>query len=111
MLKLLELRKEKNLSQRALASKIGCSQKAVDYWEKGITEPTAGYIVKLADYFACSVDYFLGREDDYGNINVNSDLSEEEKNVLFIYGGLNVSEREEWLRYGSYLRFKKDGKF
>ncbi len=56
-----ELRTERNISQAFLAQQIGVSQKAVDYWERGINEPKASYIVKLADYFDVSADYLLGR--------------------------------------------------
>ncbi len=56
-----ELRKEKNISQAALALKIGVSQKAIDYWERGVNEPKASYIVKLADFFDVSADFLLGR--------------------------------------------------
>ena len=34
-----ELRTERGLSQAALAKEIGVSQKAIDYWERGINEP------------------------------------------------------------------------
>ncbi len=57
------LRTENNLSQKALADKIGVSQKAIDYWERGVNEPKASYIIKLADFFQVSADYLLGRED------------------------------------------------
>lgn len=56
------LRAEKNLSQAALAKAIGVSQKAVDYWERGVNEPKASYIVLLADFFGVSADFLLGRE-------------------------------------------------
>ncbi|MBR2871525.1 MAG: helix-turn-helix transcriptional regulator [Clostridia bacterium] len=59
---LKELRLEKNLSQQQLAKQIGVSQKAIDFWERGINEPKATYIVKLADYFEVSADYLLGRK-------------------------------------------------
>ena len=59
-----ELRKEKNLSQKALAKAIGVSQKAIDYWEREINEPKAGYIVLMCDYFNVSADYLLCRNDD-----------------------------------------------
>ena len=58
-----ELRQEKNLSQSVLAQKIGVSQKAIDYWERGINEPKATYIVRVADFFDVSTDYLLGREN------------------------------------------------
>lgn len=58
-----ELRKEKKLSQQALASSIGVTQKAIDFWEKGINEPKASYIINLALFFGVSADYLLGIED------------------------------------------------
>ncbi len=61
--RLKELRQENGLSQSVLAHKIGVSQKAIDYWERGVNEPKATYIVKLADFFDVSADYILGREN------------------------------------------------
>lgn len=58
-----ELREDSNLSQQKLANEIGVSQKAIDYWERGINEPKASYIIKLADYFNVSADFILGRKD------------------------------------------------
>ena len=58
-----ELRTEKGLSQQALGKSIGVSQKAIDYWERGVNEPKASYIVLLADYFGVSADYLLGRTE------------------------------------------------
>lgn len=44
------LRNEKNKSRQALAEKIGVSQKAIDYRERGVNEPKASYIIKLATF-------------------------------------------------------------
>ena len=57
-----ELRTERGLSQSALAREIGVSQKAIDYWERGINEPKASYIVALAEFFGVSSDELLGRK-------------------------------------------------
>lgn len=57
-----ELRTERGLSQAALAKEIGVSQKAIDYWERGINEPKASYIVALAEFFGVSSDELLGRK-------------------------------------------------
>lgn len=56
------LRIEYNLSQQKLANAIGVSQKAIDYWEKGINEPKASYIPLLAEYFDVSCDFLLGKD-------------------------------------------------
>jgi len=58
-----ELRLELNISQQKLATEIGVTQKAIDFWEKGINEPKASYIIKLAKFFKVSSDYLLGMEN------------------------------------------------
>ena len=60
--RLKELRAEKDISQQKLAEQIGVTQKAIDFWEKGINEPKASYIIKLAKFFGVSADYLLGME-------------------------------------------------
>lgn len=60
--RIYELRKEKQISQQALAKAIGVTQKAIDFWEKGINEPKATYIFLLAKFFGVSSDYLLGLE-------------------------------------------------
>ncbi len=57
------MRMEKNISQSTLAKEIGVSQKAIDYWERGVNEPKASYVVALARYFGVSCDYLLGQEN------------------------------------------------
>ena len=60
--RLLELRKEKNISQAKLAKEIGVSFSVVCYWETDRSEPTAPNLIKLADFFNVSIDYLVGRE-------------------------------------------------
>ncbi len=62
--RLKELRIENNLSQAKLASMIGASQKAIDFWEKGINEPKISYLISLSEVFKVSCDYLLGKEND-----------------------------------------------
>ncbi len=57
---LFELRTTKGLSQAKLAKAIGVNQKAIDFWEHGVNEPKASYIVLLANFFNVSSDYLLG---------------------------------------------------
>lgn len=61
--RLLELRKEKKISQAELAKKINVSYAVICYWETDRAEPSAPNLVKLADYFSVSADYLLGRKD------------------------------------------------
>jgi len=57
-----ELRIENGMSQAELAQKVGVSQGAIYFWEKGINEPTAGYLIKMARIFGTTVDELLSFE-------------------------------------------------
>lgn len=100
------LRRERGLSQGALAEKIKSSQKIIDYWETGTTEPKANFIVALADFFGCTTDYILGREDDMGNVNINSDLSEDEKFILETFRNSSAADRAVIYGLSKYLSQK-----
>ena len=54
-----ELRIEHGLSQMQFAKHIGVSQKAVDYWERGVNEPKASYIIAIVKSFGVTYDEFF----------------------------------------------------
>lgn len=58
-----ELRLERNLSQRALAQKLGVSKSIISYWESDKVAITDVNILKLSDFFDVSCDYLLGKTD------------------------------------------------
>jgi transcriptional regulator len=58
-----ELREEHFLSQKALAQRVGVTQKAIDFWEKGQNEPKATYLKNLALTFNVKAGYLLGLEN------------------------------------------------
>ena len=63
--RLKELRKEKGLSQKALAQQLGCNQSMICFWENEVYEPTESMIRKTALFFEVSADYLLGLTDEY----------------------------------------------
>lgn len=103
------LRLEKDMSQRELSEKIGCSQKSIDYWEKGEADPTAKFICSLADCFACSADYLLGRSDDFGNVSIVGEPDKEEKAVLRIFRELSKEDRAFATEFLEFLRNRGRG--
>lgn len=52
-------RKRKGLSTHALAGSVGVSGSTVSEWENDVTEPRAAKLMKLAQFFGCSVDDLL----------------------------------------------------
>ena len=82
--------------QVVLAERTGIAQGTIScYFTRG-SMPSADQLIRLANFFNCSVDYLLGREDDFGFIQSNADeYTSAEKRIVSIYRGL--SEREKAL--------------
>mgnify|MGYP005834770649 CR=1 FL=1 len=61
--RLLSLRKNKGISQKALAAEFGISDAAITMMEKGKRLPSFEVLCALSDYFDVSLDYLVGRSD------------------------------------------------
>lgn len=82
MIRLLELRAEKSLSQREMARVMHVSQGTYNNWEQGRTQPCIEQLIGLAHFFAVTVDYLIGDTDEYGTVQAGSSLSGEERLLL-----------------------------
>lgn len=58
---ILELRKQKNITQEELAAELGVTAAAVSKWENGYTLPDILMLCALADFFGVTTDELLGR--------------------------------------------------
>ena len=67
---LTELRKEKGLSQKEAAAKLGISQALLSHYEKGIRECGQSFLIKVADFYGVSCDYLLGRTKDRNELDI-----------------------------------------
>lgn len=99
MSKIRELREQNDLSMLELAAKIGVSDAAICKWENGDHEPKASYIIRLADFFGCTTDELLGRENyGTGNIEIIGEkLSNDEQEVLTVYRSLNTDGKRAFV--------------
>jgi len=93
MLKIAELRAERKMTQQQLAEVVGVKNYTIANWEQGRTEPGIGDLIALADYFKCSIDYIVGREDDFGNFFVEN-LSPSERGLLNIFSRLPYEKKK-----------------
>ena len=59
-----ELREDLGLSQRQLAENTGITQVNISRWERALTVPNVLDLWTLAEYFNCSVDYLIGKDED-----------------------------------------------
>ena len=112
MNRILELRKEKKMSQISLGMYLNISQKMISSYENEKNEPSIAMLKELASLFHTSIDYLVG----YSNVRqpldtlLQSTLSQEEMELLNQYRqfskekrliaqgvllGLTASEKEE----------------
>ena len=71
---LKELRKERNLTQEALAGKFGVTQRSVSRWENGTTMPDISVLIELADFYDIDIRDLLRGERK--SENMDTDLKE-----------------------------------
>lgn len=61
---LRSIREDNDIKQRELAALLNVSQNTYSQYETGVIALTAEVLIKLADYYRCSVDYLLDRTND-----------------------------------------------
>lgn len=79
--RLLQLRKERGLSQEELADQLGISRQAVSKWERAEASPDTDNLICLAKLYNVSLDYLLQTEDSLETIKTEQ-IKEEAKIIV-----------------------------
>jgi len=97
---LKRIREERRITQIKLSTDLGVSQELISRYEIGSSFPQPNMLIRLAQYFNCSVDYLLGltdvstpikyllkdyKDNDYDFINKYNQLSNENKSHIDNY--------------------------
>ena len=93
--KIKKYRKERDLTQEALASVLGVSPQAISKWETGDGYPDVTLLPSIANYFEITVDELIGNDE----ISAREDV---QKNY---FGVKNTLPREERLQLA--LKYSK----
>lgn len=112
---LSELRKEKGLSQKEAAAKLGISQALLSHYEKGIRECGHSFLLKVADFYDVTCDYLLGKSNERNDFQtvaskilmVNDDYAPTSKTcikaAMVLREAMNDSEKLAGLRFDMML--------
>ena len=81
------LRKEFNMTQTDLASRLNLTKSNISKYENGIVEPSLDILRSMSDLFEVSVDYLLGRTNVRNHpetfaAHTDEDMSDEAKAEL-----------------------------
>ena len=58
-----ELCCSKNTKPNPVAKELGISSAVLTKWKNGISYPNGEFLIKIAKYFNCSIDYLVGLTD------------------------------------------------
>lgn len=86
----------KNLFQ--LSKDTGIGYTTIRNWYDREKPPTIEFLTILANFFECSVDYLIGRSDDFGNIQrpeQKEELTPGERELLKEYRRLSPQRKED----------------
>ena len=61
MIRIRELRIERNMTQLELAMELDIGNTTLQQYETGLHEPNFDMLIKIADYFDVTIDYLIGR--------------------------------------------------
>lgn len=99
--RLLKYRKDNNLSQEALAQKLGISRQAVSKWERAEASPDTDNLVELAKIYNVSLDELVNGLDDNNETNDTNDSNadkedteEKEEYVSISAKGIHVKDKD-----------------
>ena len=99
--RLLELRKQRGLTQSELADALEVNKQTISQYERGVRRPDFDTLCTLCDYFNVSTDYMLGKADrtlryvDHEGLarldgtNITRTLTPDQSDLLNDYDKLN----------------------
>lgn len=104
---IVDLRKDKNYTQKELAKLLNISASCLSKYEKGTTQPPLDMVIQICDALDVSVDYLLGRNSfsfDYKKLNANYIKTVNCFSLLDEMMTLNKTNRARLLDYITLLK-------
>lgn len=97
------LRNERHLSQEYVAEQIGVSRQSVSKWESGVSRPSTGNLICLAELFDVSLDAFTQEASDNRDNVKKKDISKTLKIIVCTIFGICILHFIIWaIFYGMY---------
>ncbi len=80
--KIVNMRKENNLTQEQFAELLNVSRQSVSKWESCSSFPDTEKLIRMSKLFSCSVDYLLKDEIENKDINQTQENDKVKKNYI-----------------------------
>ena len=103
MLKLQEIREQKGILQKDLAEKLNKTRACISSWETAKTEPDIESLIQIANVLEVTVDYLIGRSDEMEVINIRSELTPDQNELLNLYNQMSFRDKNRLIGYAQGL--------
>lgn len=92
--RICELRKDRGMTQQALADYLNIASSSISNYENDINSPSVEVVIALADLFDVSTDYILCRTKEKYNLNLEpSNTVELIYKILNVFKGYKITKR------------------
>lgn len=93
---LRKIREKRNINQLKVAMDLEITQESISKYETNKAMPSSTVLIKLANYFNCSVDYLLDRTEN-PKMNIEKQSIEDEKieNLIFRFKKLSTENKNK----------------
>lgn len=89
-----DLLDERNLNRKQFAEQSGIPYTTVIGWTNLNRLPDYSALLKISDFFQCSVDYLVGRQNYYDYTPPTNSLSKQEQKLLINYRKLSQNDKD-----------------
>ncbi|MGI6029768.1 MAG: helix-turn-helix domain-containing protein [Candidatus Heteroscillospira sp.] len=98
-------------SQKALADVLFVNQTAVSQWERGVTVPSPGILLKLSQLYGVTTDYLLGNEaGPAGQVPADEPWDTEKREILDEIKDLPLESLRKIRAYIEFEKYKAEQK-
>ncbi len=104
---LRDLREDRDLKQKAVASYLGISQQTYSNYENGRREIPTSVVLALSKFYQVSTDYLLNTDTSYlGSTNLTNAYLDNVTmhDVMYDIQNLAPDERKDLIQYIRYLK-------
>ena len=100
---LRKLRESKKMTQLTLGTQLGVTQELISRYEIGDSFPQPQMLIKIAEYFNCSVDYLLGLTDIPTPLKHLNSNNIKDAEIINKYNSLSKEDKKYFDRFLSFL--------
>lgn len=100
---LRKLRESKKMTQLTLGTQLGVTQELISRYEIGDSFPQPQMLIKIAEYFNCSVDYLLGLTDIPTPLKHLNSTNIKDAEIINKYNSLSKEDKKYFDRFLSFL--------